>query len=191
MIRPWGQVHEMTMAGMPAGQSPANTGRGGLGSYPNFGLAMRFAVTVTGLNSPPGLPSIDGSLGLWQSCKGLQVELKYETFMQGGENLVDQWRPDKLVYSPVTLERAMEQNSSQTVQTWLRNYINNWADYQPDGTLPSGNVVIRLLDHRLNPVMTWTLVQARPSKWVGPTLSATETKPAIETLVIEHSGFLW
>jgi phage tail-like protein len=159
---------------------------GALGQYPSYGLSMRFEVTVYGLGSSTG-----STLGLWQSCKGLQVELQYRKFDQGGQNLVQQWLPEKLVYGAVTLERAIEQSSSRTVQSWLAQYVNNWSSYPSSGASPLyTTVTIALLDYQLSPVMDWTLNRARPTKWIGPSLSATENKVAIETLVIEHDGFL-
>jgi phage tail-like protein len=178
---------------MSAAQTLVNNASGRtLGSYPSFGMSMRFAVDVVDLESPPTLPSMDGSLGLWQSCKNLQVELQYKKFAQGGESLVDEWLPEKLVYSPVTLERPMERQSSTQVQAWLQKYIAAWNTYpaEQSGAPPSTQVIITLLDYQLNEVMKWTLDQARPSKWMGPALSATDNKVAIETLVIDHSGFL-
>ena len=176
----------MTTIGMSAGQklvSAASQGR--LGAYPSYGLAMRFSVTVDGL-----------SLGMWRSCKGLQVELKYKTFEEGGGYLGDAWLPEKLIYGRVTLDRAMEQNDSQTLQAWLKGYIYQWYTYPLQNSdrqavsPPATSVVIELLDCQLNPVMSWTLAEARPTKWLGPTLSATENNVAIETLEFEHEGFL-
>lgn len=178
---------------MSAGQALVNKASGGaLGSYPSFGMSMRFAVDVVGLESPPTLPSMDTSLGLWQSCKNLQVELQYKKFAQGGESLVDEWLPERLVYSPVTLERPMERESSARVQAWLQKYIAAWNSYpmDEDGAPPFTQVIITLLDYQLNEVTKWTLSQARPSKWMGPALNATDNKVAVETLVIDHSGFL-
>jgi phage tail-like protein len=176
----------MTTIGMSAGQklvSAASQGR--LGAYPNYGLSMRFSVTVDGL-----------SLGMWRSCKGLQVELKYKTFEEGGGYLSDAWLPEKLVYGRVTLDRAMDQNDSQTLQAWLKGYIYQWYTYplQDSRTRtvspPATSVVIQLLDCQLNQVMSWTLAEARPTKWSGPTLNAADNSVAIETLEFEHEGFL-
>lgn len=181
----------MTM--MSAGQAQASNAPGSaLGSYPSLGMAMRFAVQVDDLGSSPTLPATGTSLGLWMSCKNLQVELQYKKFAQGGDSLVDQWLPEKLVYSPVTLERPMESASSGLVRKWLQKYIADWNTYptKPGGAPPSTYVTITLLDYQLNQVMTWRLNQARPSKWMGPSLAATDNKVAIETLVIDHSGFL-
>jgi phage tail-like protein len=156
-----------------------NTASGGLvGQYPSYGLSMRFQVAVDALGV---------NLGLWQSCKGLEVELQYKKFEQGGNNLGQQWLPDKIVYGAVTLERAVDQSSSATVRGWLQNWVTAWTNY---GTLPATTVTVQLLDYQQNPVMRWALSNARPSKWIGPSLSATEEKVAIETLVLEHDGFL-
>ena len=174
---------------MSAGQkSLSAASNGSLGSYPNLGMSMRFSVQVRGLESPPGLPSHEGNLGLWQSCKNLQMELQYKKFAQGA-SLVDAWLPERLAYSPVTLERPMEAASSAKVREWLDGRVADWNAY-PAGKPKSTEVIITLLDHQLNKVMEWTLVEARPSKWTGPSLSATDNKVAIETLVIDHSGFL-
>lgn len=179
------------MTAMSAGQKLPNTAsNGNLGNYPNLGMSMRFSVHVKDLESPPGLPS-EGDLGLWQSCKNLQMELQYKKFTQG-MSLVDHWLPEKISYSPVTLERPMERGSSERVRQWLERYVREWRIYPrtAKGRPPYTAVVITLLDYQLNAVMTWTLNEARPSKWIGPSLSASDSKVAIESLVIDHSGFL-
>jgi phage tail-like protein len=177
----------MTMLGMSAGQRLVNAASGSqLGSYPAYGLAMRFSVTVT------GLPSTGTSLGLWRSCKGLGVELKYKPVEQGGVYSGDIALPDKLVYARVSLERAVEASSSEAVQTWLKDYISQWQTYplKTSGEPPVTTVVIQLLDYQLNKVMAWTLNDARPVKWSGPSMQATDNNVAIETLEFEHEGFL-
>ena len=163
---------------MPSLQQAGST----LGQYPSFGLAMRFQVTVDDLTD----------LGLWQSCAGLKVELKYKAVEQGGQYTQVTQLPDKLAYGPVTLERAVEARSSTQVQAWLAQYVQGWRVYprSPGAIPPSTNVTIRLLDYQLLPVMTWTLQYARPSKWELTTLSAKDSKVAIEVLSFEHEGFL-
>jgi phage tail-like protein len=52
-------------------------------------------------------------------------------------------------------------------------------------------LIITLLDYQLAPVMAWTLYQARPTRWDGPSLGASDNKVAIETLEFEHEGFLF
>jgi phage tail-like protein len=172
------------MTVMPPGQKLPNTAsKDSLGSYPSLGMSMRFSVRL-------GRSGTYTDLGLWQSCKNLQMELQYKKFALGG-SLVDQWLPERIAYSPVTLERPMEKEPSTKIKRWLETYIRAWNEYPSQGSRPpSTEVTIKLLDYHLNPVMEWILDDARPSKWIGPSLSATDNKVAIESLVIEHSGIL-
>lgn len=176
----------MTTIGMSAGQKLVSAISGGtLGSYPSYGLSMRFQVSVKDMAIT--------DLGLWQSCEGLKVDLKYKPVEQGGEYVTPGWLPDRLVYSPVTLKRAISKTDSTKLQTWLQGSIGDWIRYPtPAGGNhpPYTSVTITLLDYQLNPVMSWTLAEARPAAWHGPSLSADGKSVAIETLVFEHSGFL-
>jgi phage tail-like protein len=170
------------MTTMALGQKLTSKISGGaLGSYPSYGMTMRFSVTVDDL-----------SLGLWRSCKGLEVKLTYKTFEEGGGYQGDVSLPEKLVYSNVTLERGIEQSDSQALQTWLKGYIAGWQTYplSAGGSPPATSVTIQLLDYQLNPVMDWTLTDARPTRWTGPSMNATDNGIAIETLEFEHAGFL-
>lgn len=164
-----------------------------LGAYPSLGMSMRFAVRVFGLGSPSNNEaSADLDLGLWQSCRSLELDLSYKSVTQGGGYLVDSWLPEKLTYPPVTLERPMERSSSKKVQAWLERQISSWGTYAGEdyGVPPSTSVEITLLDCQLNEVMKWELRHARPLKWTGPSLNATDNKVAVESLSIAHSGFI-
>jgi phage tail-like protein len=168
-------------------QAMLKTATGGaLGDYPSFGLSMRFSVEVD-----------DGDikdLGLWQSCKGLSVELQYKKIEQGGMYTQAYLLPDKLSFGKIKLERAVSQKDSSAVQAWLVKYITNWQIYPnsaSNNTSLSTNLIITLLDYQLAPVMAWTLYQARPTRWDGPSLGASDNKVAIETLEFEHEGFLF
>jgi phage tail-like protein len=157
-----------------------------LGSYPSFGMSMRFSVEVKGLDT-------SSDLGLWQSCSQLEIDLNCEKFAQGGVNLKDKWLPGDAEYSDVTLKRPMEKKSSSKVQAWLQKFVKGWENYEgaPYGSDPqTDSVIITLLDHRLDTVTSWTLKNARPVKWLGPELSADGKNVAVETLVIQHDGFL-
>jgi len=147
----------------------------GLGSYPSLGMNMRFSVSIDGLD-----------LGHWSACKGLNVKLGFKRIEQGGDYTHRPAVPERIEYQPVTLERAVNRRDSFVLQVWLQAYISQWNSiYRP----PLTSVVIRLLDYQLKDVMQWRLNEAFPSAWNGPTLSATDSKVAIESLVLEHDGF--
>ena len=180
---------ELAQDALPAAFTPtAAFGDFGVADFTSryFGLAMRFAVTFS---------SGDGtqSLGEWSACKGLKVEFKSEAVKRGGEYGYEYKLPTQVTYGPVTLERAMEQSTSQQLQTWLGNLVQNWmnsADIEGVKSPPAGNVTIRLLDMHQNVVAGWTLRNAFPVSWSGPTLDAKGSTVAIESLTLEHQGFL-
>jgi len=171
--------------GGAAASAGLSTGAGADTAFRRFGLSMRFKVTFSNGTG------VDG-LGEWASCKGLKVDFKTETVKQGGNYNGETKLPTDVVYSPVVLERAMEAQSSQNLQAWLGRLVQTWVNY--DGTVeqspPSGIVHIVLQDVYQNTVASWTLNGAYPVSWSGPTLDAKQNSVALETLTIEHRGFL-
>lgn len=150
----------------------------------SFGLSMRFVVKFT---SGDGSVS---SLGEWSACKGLKVEFKTETVKQGGMYDYELKLPTQITYSPVVLERAMDPQSSQQLQDWLGSLVYSWMNTDDsDEADPVGSVDITLYDAHQNEVTSWSLVNAFPVAWTGPTLDAKGNTVAIETLTLEHQGF--
>ena len=62
--------------------------------------------------------------------------------------------------------------------------IWQWVRAAVAGDDEARTVTIRLLDAQRNPACGWVLRGARPTKWFGPTLSATGTAVAMEELVL-------
>lgn len=156
------------------------TGATGPGSSPPYGLTMRFQVTVDGLN-----------LGAWSACRGLQVKLESTKVTSGGDYSTERILPKQVSYSNITLERAVHPADSKTVKAWLEQKVSQWINY--DGSGPpyaGGTAKITLLGVQGQEVMSWELTGVYPASWSGPSLSATDTKVAIETLELAHQGFL-
>ncbi len=152
-----------------------------LGSgLPPYGLAMRFTVQVDGL-----------SLGSWSACRGLKVEFKVTKLESGGDYASEHLLPDRICYSAVTLERAMHTSDSAAVMQWLQQVASDWTADEGRSAADAGRTAtIKLYDVNGNIVATWTLQNVYPSSWSGPSLSGSDNKVAIETLVLEHEGFL-
>lgn len=180
-------ISPYTSAAASLGSTAVSAARGAAADSPfrRFGLAMRFSVAFSN-------GSTISNLGEWSSCKGLKVDFKTETVKAGGGYNGEVKLPTEVVYSPVVLERAMEQQTSQNLQAWLGTLVNQWVDYSGIGEppAPSGTVLITLLDVYLKPVVSWTLNGAFPVSWSGPVLDAKQNAVALETLTIEHIGFL-
>lgn len=148
-------------------------------AFRHLGLAMRFQVVADGIN-----------LGAWTSCEGLKVVFEYDTVISGGDYATPHYLPKSVAFDPVTLKRAVENPHSATVQRWLSQIAQQWqSGVEATGT----TVTITLLDvyqDLINPAASWTLANAFPKSWSGPTLGAKSSEIATETLVLAHQGFL-
>jgi phage tail-like protein len=170
----------MVLSAVSSGTAAVKSLSGGtLGSYPNYGLSMRFEVQVQSL-----------SLGHWHSCRGLSMKFEYKSIDDGGEYTQRSRVPERITYSAITLERAVLEKESKQLQQWLALFVDDWEEYP--NNRERGPLVkwadITLLDYQLAPVMTWRLEDVFPASWSGPSLSANDNKVAIETLVLEHEG---
>jgi phage tail-like protein len=157
-----------------------------LTQFRHLGLAMRFKVEVSDL----GLPGMD--LGNWTACEGLKVDFKYDSIRSGGDYATSHILPQVIVFGPVTLRRAVESPYSKTVQLWLSRVAAQWQAGTGEPNLGT-TVTITMFDVYQNPeapAASWQLQNAFPVSWAGPSMSAKGGEIAMETLVLEHDGFL-
>jgi phage tail-like protein len=84
----------------------------------------------------------------------------------------------------VTLKRGVI-GELATLHTWLKN-VRDGGNVGPD-VLKQVTIVL-LAEDRVTEVQTWTLTNARPMKYTGPSLTGKGTDVAIEELVLaaEH-----
>lgn len=180
------QVATPTSVGSAASTAMSAARSAGAMPFRKLGLAMRYKVVVEGV----GIPGL--KLGLWTSCEGLKVEFKYDTVRSGGDYVNTHVLPQYVSYSPITLKRAVEAPWSDAVQTWLREVAGAWQN-GVDPARMGKTVTITLLDVTQDledPPGYWTLANAFPASWTGPSMSAKSGDIATETLVLEHDGFL-
>jgi phage tail-like protein len=151
-----------------------------LSALTQVGLALRFGVVMDDLYD----------LGLWKSCKGLSVTFKSKPQYEGGTyDYPVAMLAEELDYSPVTLQRAICQPDTTSVQNWLRSRAADWFGDRSFAYTGS-TAVITLLAADLTEVFSWSLRNVYPSKWSGPDLDATSNAVALETLELKHRGFL-
>lgn len=144
-----------------------------------LGLAMRFRVSVDGIN-----------LGSWSTCAGLAVEFKNRRVNEGGNYEYSVILPERVEYRPVTLRRAMSPQESAIVQKWLTGAVSGWYNAASPRDFGPRTAEIELFDAGGTVVATWTLRNVYPSKWTGPDLDAMGGRVAIESLELVHEGFL-
>lgn len=157
------------------------------GQPPALGMAARFHVEAETLE-------LGVDLGLWSSCEGLEARAKIHKAYNPGNYTYERILFADVSYPTVRLKRAMEKTSSAAVQSFLQMWWQPWAQpgFNPLGEMVEfgASITITLLDAKWEEVAAWTLRNAYPAAWQGPSMSATESKVAIEMLSIDHEGFL-
>lgn len=137
-----------------------------------IGMANRFKVKVTG----------GPDLGSWQKAEGLDVSWEVAEYRMGDAGNMRWFAPANTKYNPVTLTRAAEAGDSGKVRDWLNN--NSFAHKA------GKEIQIVLEDSNKKPVMEWHLKNVMPRKWSINSMDAGSSQVAIETLQLEHEGFL-
>jgi phage tail-like protein len=127
---------------------------------------FRFLVEIEGLTS-----------GGFVRVKGLQREMKYESFREGGVNEYEHKLFTQITYPAVILERGLALED-----LW------KWALAASEGDIQRKNVWIRLQDEAGEKAWGWQLDWAIPVKWSSADLDATSSQVAIESLELAHHG---
>jgi phage tail-like protein len=146
-----------------------------------LGMAMRFNVTVDGLN-----------LGDWSGCTGLEMKAKLHRMHNPGNYSVEEILFADTTFETVKLERAIDSRSA-LVRRWVADRLAYWR--QPGWSplplfLGGETATITLLDASWQPVTTWQLRNVYPLAWKGPQLAANKAAVATEKLELAHEGFL-
>lgn len=111
---------------------------------------------------------------------GLSVDLETEEVIEGGENRFVQKYPTRAKYPELVLKRGLLVDSE--LLGWIRSCIENLV-IQPK------NVDIKLLNDEHQPLFTWHLVNAYPTKWSVSDLNAANNAVSIETMQLFYQYF--
>jgi phage tail-like protein len=119
----------------------------------------------------------DEELGLFQEVSGLSVQLNVTDLKEGGVNNTTHKLIDGVSFSNVTLKRGL--CSAGSMFGWIAKAIN--------GDVPERRTVtITMLGDDGKPVKTFTLQNALPVKWDGPSLNVMQDSIATESLELAH-----
>lgn len=116
----------------------------------------------------------------FQSVSGLSVDLETEEIKEGGENRFTHKLPVRAKYPNLILKRGLLVNSG--LLSWCRDAIDNFKIEPTD-------VIIKLLNEKSEPLMSWNVVHAWPVKWAISDFNAEENRLVIETLELTYSYF--
>lgn len=116
----------------------------------------------------------------FQSVSGLSVDMETEEIKEGGENRFTHKLPVRAQYPNLILKRGLQVNSG--LLNWCRDGIENFKIEPTD-------LIIKLLNEKSEPLMSWNVVQAWPVKWAVSDFNAEENRLVIETLELTYSYF--
>jgi phage tail-like protein len=117
-------------------------------------------------------------VGGFSECSGLDVTMQVEEYPEGGENRFVHRFPTRITYSNITLKRGV--GFAEDLWNWHFDYVNGKGKRR-DG-------LIMLHDEQHIPIKVWSFKRGLPVKWSGPTLNASQSALAIESLEIAHEG---
>lgn len=127
---------------------------------------FRFLVEIEGLTS-----------GGFVRVKGLQREVKHESYREGGVNEYEHKLFTQVSYPSVVLERGL-----------VLEDLWKWALAASEGDIQRKTVWIRLQNEAGEKSWAWQLDWAIPVKWSSSDLDANSSQVAMESLELAHHG---
>ena len=117
----------------------------------------------------------------FSECAGLEATMEIFDYREGGQNGYVHRFATRAVYPNITLKHGV---IFQYDDLWTWHY--GWV--QGKGKRKDGLIVLEDDAHR--PAKVWRFKRAIPTKWVGPSLNASQSAVAIESLEIAHEGLV-
>ena len=111
---------------------------------------------------------------------GLSLEVTTEEVAEGGENRFVQKYPGRVKYPELVLKRGLLTRSG--IFDWIKDSIAR-DQIQPQ------NADVMLLNENHEPLVTWHVVNAFPTKWAVSDLNAASNTVVVETLQFFYQYF--
>ena len=145
----------------------------------NFVITLLDSTSALTPGAPPALTAIlDGAVGRFSECSGLELTIPVEDYREGGNNAAVLRFAGRATWSNLTLKRGVAGN--RDLWDWHFSFIEGRGKRR-DG-------VIALLDAARQPRQVWYFRRGLPVKFSGPSLNATQNSIAIEAVEIAHEG---
>ena len=118
---------------------------------------------------------------------GLDFETEVIEYREGNNKKYNKTKqPGLTKYSNVTLKRGTFQGDFDFFTEWQKTY--QFQEGNSTGSVFRRPVTIKLLDENHEPIITWVLENAWPSKVQSTDLKADANEVAIETMELVHEG---
>jgi phage tail-like protein len=115
----------------------------------------------------------------FSECSGIDATLEVFDYKEGGVNNYVHKLATRASYSNLVLKHGM---------IYLYDDLWNWHYAWVQGTGQRKDGLIVLLDESRLPAKIWKFKRGIATKWVGPSLNATQSNVAFESLEIAHEG---
>lgn len=112
----------------------------------------------------------------FQECSGLESALEVEEYREGGRNDRIHKFPTRFTFTNLVLKRGVS----------LDPALRAWHQALLAGETQRRDGLVVLQNESKVPVVAWKFERGLPVKWTGPTLNATASETAIETLEISY-----
>ena len=118
---------------------------------------------------------------------GLDLETEVIEYREGSSKTYNSSKqPGRTKYSNVTLKRGTFEGDYDFFMEWRKTFY--FQEGNQTGSRFRRNVEIMLLNENHEPIITWTLLNAWPSKVQSTDLKADANEVAIETMELVHEG---
>lgn len=117
---------------------------------------------------------------MFTEVSGLDIETQVLEYRAANRKVFSTVKmPGIAKYGNVTLKKGIFKND---------DFFQDWQKQVQTNSLSRSAIVIRLLDETGKPVITWTLLNARPAKITGTDLKGDGNEVAIESIELIHEG---
>lgn len=120
----------------------------------------------------------DVALGGFSECTGIEMSMKVDEFNEGGRNGEVLKFPGRISWGNITLKKGIGAGTA----LW------DWHYQFAQGRGKRRDGVIMLLNEGREPNTIWHFKRGIPLRYSGPTLNATQSSVAIESIEIAHEG---
>jgi phage tail-like protein len=118
----------------------------------------------------------------FKEVSGLESSIEVIDYREGGDlQFPNRKLPGKVTYTHITLKTGV--TDDEALYKWHKEWITN--------PINAKRALIRIVLRDRSGVeekKSWTVREAWPSKWTGPSLNAEAHEVAIQTLELSHEG---
>ena len=142
--------------------------------------AFCFKVTIT-------IAGAGENEAFFKSVGGIKIESEVVEYKSAGVNHATYKLQGGTKWSNIVLKRGFTDAAGGDA---LTNWRKAWTLADNSRARTRATVTVTQLNTKLDPVKTWTIIEAWPVKWELADLDASKSEVSIETLEIAHHGIL-